>query len=105
MRTERQQGFESQKVLVPQAEQALENLKNEVATELGLNQKIQTQGYANMSPYEVGQIGGQMVKRLIEMAESNMSNGTTPKPATMQESPSTQQITQQTQQTQQNQMS
>lgn len=72
--TERQQGFSEQQILVPQAEQALENLKNEIASELGLTQKIQSVGYANMSPYEVGQIGGQMVKRMIEMVENQMAN-------------------------------
>ncbi|QNO16744.1 alpha/beta-type small acid-soluble spore protein [Alkalicella caledoniensis] len=65
-------------MLVPQAEQALDNLKNEIASELGLTQKIQSVGYANMSPYEVGQIGGQMVKRMIEMVESQMANTNNP---------------------------
>ncbi|WP_343064144.1 alpha/beta-type small acid-soluble spore protein [Alkalicella caledoniensis] len=76
--TERQQGFSEQQILVPQAEQALDNLKNEIASELGLTQKIQSVGYANMSPYEVGQIGGQMVKRMIEMVESQMANTNNP---------------------------
>lgn len=72
--TERQQGFSEQQILVPQAEEAMENLKNEIASELGLTQKIQSVGYANMSPYEVGQIGGQMVKRMIAMVENQMSD-------------------------------
>ncbi|MTI96745.1 MAG: alpha/beta-type small acid-soluble spore protein [Firmicutes bacterium] len=53
----------------------MENFKNEIATELGLNQRIQSVGYANMTPKETGQIGGQMVRRMIEMVESSMSGG------------------------------
>lgn len=75
MQFERQQGFHEQNILVPEAEQAMENFKNEIATELGLNQRIQSVGYANMTPKETGQIGGQMVRRMIEMVESSMSGG------------------------------
>lgn len=70
---ERNQGFETQKILVPGAEQAMENFKNEIASELGLTQRIQSVGYPNMTPKETGQIGGQMVRRMIELVESSMS--------------------------------
>lgn len=70
---ERNQGFETQRILVPEAEQAMENFKNEIASELGLTQRIQSVGYANMTPRETGQIGGQMVRRMIELVESSMS--------------------------------
>lgn len=73
MQSERQQGYSEQRILVPQAEQAMENFKNEIANELGLNQRIQSVGYANMTPKETGQIGGQMVRRMIEQVESRMS--------------------------------
>ncbi|HOB35231.1 MAG TPA: alpha/beta-type small acid-soluble spore protein [Bacillota bacterium] len=73
---ERNQGYETKRILVPEAEQAMENFKNEIASELGLSQRIQTVGFPNMTPRETGQIGGQMVRRMIEMVESSMSGGT-----------------------------
>jgi hypothetical protein len=75
--TERQQGYAEKFILVPEAEQAMENFKNEIASELGLTQRIQSVGYANMLPKETGKIGGQMVRRMIELVESSMSGGTT----------------------------
>jgi len=71
---ERQQGFDPG-YLVPQADQAMENFKNEIANELGLAQRIQSVGYPNMTPKETGHIGGQMVKRMIELVENSMSGG------------------------------
>jgi len=75
IQTERNQGFSEQRILVPEAEQAMENFKNEIATELGLSQRIQSVGYPNMTPKETGQIGGQMVRRMIELVEGNMAGG------------------------------
>lgn len=70
---ERQQGFSEQRILVPEAEQAMDKFKNEIASELGLSQRIQSVGYANMTPRETGQIGGQMVRKMIELVENGMS--------------------------------
>ncbi|MDD4657748.1 MAG: alpha/beta-type small acid-soluble spore protein [Eubacteriales bacterium] len=75
MHTERQQGFSEKFILVPEADRAMENFKNEIASELGLTQRIQSVGYANMTPRETGQIGGQMVRRMIELVENSMSGG------------------------------
>ena len=75
---ERNQGYENQRILVPEAEQAMDNFKNEIASELGLTQRIQSVGYPNMTPRETGQIGGQMVRRMIELVESSMSGGAHP---------------------------
>ena len=58
--------------LVPQAEQVLDRYKNEVAAELGLQNQIQTGGYNSLTTREVGQIGGQMVKRMIQDAEQQL---------------------------------
>ena len=60
----------NQKV-VPQARQALDNMKFEIANELGVNLK---QGYnGDLTSREVGHIGGQMTKRMIEQAQRQMS--------------------------------
>lgn len=58
--------------LVPQAEQVLDRYKYEVASELGLQNQIQTGGWNNLTTREVGQIGGQMVKRMIKDAEQQL---------------------------------
>ena len=57
--------------MVPEAKQALNNMKFEIANELGINLK---QGYnGDMPSRQAGYIGGYMVKRLIEQAERAMS--------------------------------
>ena len=57
--------------MVPEARAALENMKYEIAGELGINLK---QGYnGDLSARENGYVGGYMVKRLIEQAERQMA--------------------------------
>ena len=56
--------------MVPEARGALNNMKYEIARELGVNLK---QGYnGDLSARENGYVGGYMVKRLIEQAENQM---------------------------------
>ena len=56
---------------VPEAKQAMYNMKHEVANELGINLK---QGYnGDLPSRQAGSIGGYMVKRLIEQAERQMA--------------------------------
>ncbi len=62
----------SNRVEVPQAREALNNMKYEIARELGINLK---QGYnGDLTARENGYVGGYMVKRLIEQAENQMAN-------------------------------
>ena len=62
----------SNQINVPQARQALDNMKYEIARELGVNLK---QGYnGDLTSREAGYVGGYMVKRLVEQAERAMSN-------------------------------
>ena len=57
-------------VLIPESRQAMENFKMEVANSLNVNLK---QGYnGDITAREAGSIGGEMVKRMIAYAESNM---------------------------------
>ena len=59
----------NQKV-VPEAREALDKFKYEVASEVGVNLK---QGYnGDISAKDAGRIGGQMVRKLIQQAENNM---------------------------------
>ncbi len=56
--------------VVPEAREALEKFKYEVASEVGVNLK---QGYnGDLSSRDAGRIGGQMVRKLIQQAESQM---------------------------------
>ena len=60
-----------QGAMVPEARQALDNMKYEIAGELGINLK---QGYnGDLPSRQAGYIGGYMVKRLIEQAERQMA--------------------------------
>ena len=61
----------SNRTMVPEAKQALNNMKFEIANELGINLK---QGYnGDLPSRQAGYIGGYMVKRMIEQQERQMS--------------------------------
>ena len=65
------QNSSQQKVNVPEARAALDNMKFEIARELGINFK---QGYnGDLTSRENGYVGGHMVRRLIEQAEKQMA--------------------------------
>lgn len=65
-----QQGNNNQ-TMVPEAKDALNNMKFEIARELGVGLK---QGYnGDLSSRDAGYVGGYMVKRLIEQAERQMA--------------------------------
>ena len=67
------QNSSQQKVNVPEARAALDNMKFEIASELGINLK---QGYnGDLPSRQAGYIGGYMVKRMIEQQERQMSGG------------------------------
>ena len=57
--------------MVPEARGALNNMKYEIARELGVDYQQAYKG--NLSARENGYVGGYMVKRLIEQAEKNMA--------------------------------
>lgn len=55
---------------VPEAMDALEKFKYEVASEVGVTLK---DGYnGNISAKDAGKIGGNMVRKMIQQAENNM---------------------------------
>jgi len=64
-------GSSSNTSTVPEARAALNNMKFEIANELGINLK---QGYnGDLPSRQAGYIGGYMVKRMIEQQERAMS--------------------------------
>ena len=61
----------SGRTVVPEAKGALNQMKYEIASELGIKLK---QGYnGDLPSRQAGYIGGYMTKRLIEQAERSMS--------------------------------
>ena len=62
----------SNKLNIPEARQAREQFKMEAANEVGVYLQ---QGYnGNLTSREAGSVGGQMVKKMIESYEKNLSN-------------------------------
>lgn len=62
----------SNKKLIPEAMDALEKFKYEVASEVGVTLK---DGYnGDISSRDAGRIGGNMVKKMIQQVENNMAN-------------------------------
>ena len=57
--------------MVPEARGALNNMKYEIARELGVDYQQAYKG--NLSARENGYVGGYMVKKMIKQAEQNMA--------------------------------
>ena len=71
MQNQNQTNNSSSRINVPGARQALNNMIQEIANELGVNLK---QGYnGDLTSREAGSIGGGMVKKMIEQQERQMS--------------------------------
>jgi len=60
--------------IIPQAAQALDQFKYEVATELGINPEYKTGYWGNISSRECGAVGGHMVRRMIAAAEQSLAS-------------------------------
>ncbi|AST96382.1 MULTISPECIES: alpha/beta-type small acid-soluble spore protein [Shouchella] len=56
----------SNNLVVPGVEQALDQMKYEIASEFGVNLGADTTSRAN------GSVGGEITKRLVQMAEQQM---------------------------------
>lgn len=62
----------SSKPVNPGAENALDRMKLEVANELGISDRVRSQGWSTMTSADCGRVGGHMVRRMIEQYESSM---------------------------------
>ena len=59
------------KIVVPEAREAMDRFKMEAAAEVGVNLK---QGYnGDLTSKQAGSVGGQMVKKMIEAQERQMA--------------------------------
>lgn len=57
--------------MVPEAHKALDNMKYEIASELGLPVKQGSEDYwGYISSRDCGKVGGQMLRRMVHFAES-----------------------------------
>ena len=61
------------KIVVPEARQALDQLKLEIANELGLD-NYDNIDKGNLPSRVNGYVGGYMVKKLVENAQNQMTN-------------------------------
>ena len=60
-----------QKIVVPEAKEALDKFKMEAASEVG----VTLGGYnGNLTSAQAGSVGGQMVKKMIEKYENEIKN-------------------------------
>jgi Small, acid-soluble spore proteins, alpha/beta type len=60
----------SNQTLVPGAQQAIDSMKYEIAREFGVNLGADTTSRQN------GSVGGEITKRLVSLAQSNLSGFT-----------------------------
>ena len=61
----------SNRMEVPEAREAMDRFKMEVASEIGVPLK---QGYnGNLTSYQNGSVGGEMVRQMIKKQEESMS--------------------------------
>ena len=64
-------GSNTSKMAVPQAKEAMNRFKQEVASELGISLK---EGYnGDLTSRQAGSIGGEMVRKMIQRQEEEMS--------------------------------
>ena len=63
----------SNRTLVPEARQALDNMKYEIANQMGVNYQGDK---GNLTSRQNGSVGGEMVRRMISDYERSMSNPT-----------------------------
>jgi hypothetical protein len=63
----------SNKPVNASAENALDRMKFEIASELGIADQVRSQGWSTMTSADCGRVGGQMVRKMIEQYESGIS--------------------------------
>ncbi len=64
-------GRRSSRILVPEAESAMDNLKKSIASEFGIDFDNSYKG--NLSAKQCGKVGGEMVRRIIEQMKQEIA--------------------------------
>lgn len=67
----------SNKPVSAAAENALDRMKLEIASELGIADHVRSQGWSTMTSADCGRVGGHMVRKMIEQYESTMGGAGT----------------------------
>lgn len=62
----------SKKPVNPAASNALDQMKYEVASELGIADRVSSSGWNTMTSADCGRVGGHMVRKMIEQYESTL---------------------------------
>lgn len=65
-------GSGSNRIVVPEARQALNSMKMEIASELGLS-NYESTDKGNLTSRQNGYVGGYMTRRLVEQAQRQLS--------------------------------
>lgn len=68
--TGKRMGKRSSRILVPEAEGAMDNLKKSIASEFGVDFDSSYKG--NLSAKQCGRVGGEMVRRIIEQMKQEI---------------------------------
>lgn len=67
-------GNRSNRLIVPQAKNALDSMKTEAAQSLGVT--LPADGYyGNVTSRDAGSLGGYITKKLVQIAEQQLSGG------------------------------
>ncbi|MDI3280867.1 MAG: alpha/beta-type small acid-soluble spore protein [Bacillota bacterium] len=66
-------GRRQRRTVLPAAEPVLDQLKYEVAEDLGLLQEIEAKGWGDLTTRDAGRVGGEMVRRMIAAAEESLA--------------------------------
>ncbi|HBG23162.1 MAG TPA: acid-soluble spore protein [Peptococcaceae bacterium] len=66
-------GQKRNKLLVPEANQAMYQFKYEMANEVGIGNQIQGDYWGNVSSRDCGAVGGGMVRQMIQSVEQQIA--------------------------------
>jgi len=71
-------GQKRNKLLVPEANQAMYQFKHEIAREIGIENQIQGGYWGYISSRDCGAVGGNMVRRMIQTVEQSFAQQGSP---------------------------
>ncbi|WP_418790824.1 small, acid-soluble spore protein, alpha/beta type [Phosphitispora sp. TUW77] len=69
-------GQKSNKLVVPQAKNAMDQFKYEMANEVGISGQIQGGYWGHISSRDCGAVGGHMVKQMVQAYEQSLAGKT-----------------------------
>ncbi|MGI6406846.1 MAG: small, acid-soluble spore protein, alpha/beta type [Syntrophaceticus sp.] len=71
-------GQKRNRILVPEANQAMYQFKYEVAQEVGIQDQIQNDYWGHVSSRDCGAVGGGMVRQMIQSVEQQIAQQGSP---------------------------